>query len=156
MGKDTGVVAPNKQVATNGVASISGWATIQSMISSGGWNWATNSGTGILVTQNTLGSGNIGGWNYGEFQLFGTTAGNAYQFIAIGWNSTSSMFASTALGWSDPFNYATGSSASDPLGTTSFSQGGMNQFGVAPVPEPSTIALAGLGGLSLLLFRRRK
>jgi hypothetical protein len=26
----------------------------------------------------------------------------------------------------------------------------------APTPEPSTLALAGLGGLSLLLFRRRK
>jgi hypothetical protein len=26
----------------------------------------------------------------------------------------------------------------------------------APVPEPSTLALAGLGGLGLLLFRRRK
>jgi hypothetical protein len=28
--------------------------------------------------------------------------------------------------------------------------------GVAPVPEPTTLALAGLGGLGLLLFRRRK
>jgi len=28
--------------------------------------------------------------------------------------------------------------------------------GVEPVPEPSMLALAGLGGLSLLLFRRRK
>jgi hypothetical protein len=28
--------------------------------------------------------------------------------------------------------------------------------GVAPVPEPATLALASLGGLSLLLFRRRK
>jgi hypothetical protein len=27
---------------------------------------------------------------------------------------------------------------------------------ISPVPEPSTLALAGLGGLSLLLFRRRK
>jgi hypothetical protein len=26
----------------------------------------------------------------------------------------------------------------------------------APVPEPSTLALAGLSGLGLLLFRRRK
>jgi hypothetical protein len=29
-------------------------------------------------------------------------------------------------------------------------------FAVEPVPEPTTLALAGLGGLSLLLFRRRK
>jgi hypothetical protein len=27
---------------------------------------------------------------------------------------------------------------------------------INPVPEPTTLALAGLGGLSLLLFRRRK
>ncbi|MGB8369228.1 MAG: PEP-CTERM sorting domain-containing protein [Verrucomicrobiia bacterium] len=27
---------------------------------------------------------------------------------------------------------------------------------MVPVPEPSTMVLAGLGGLSLLLFRRRK
>lgn len=29
-------------------------------------------------------------------------------------------------------------------------------YSILPVPEPTTIALAGLGGLSLLLFRRRK
>jgi hypothetical protein len=31
------------------------------------------------------------------------------------------------------------------------------QFGViATVPEPATMALAGLGGLAMLMFRRRK
>lgn len=30
------------------------------------------------------------------------------------------------------------------------------RFTTAPVPEPSTLVLAGLGGLGLLLFRRRK
>ena len=29
-------------------------------------------------------------------------------------------------------------------------------YTVAPVPEPTTLALAGLSGLSLLLFRKRK
>jgi MYXO-CTERM domain-containing protein len=29
-------------------------------------------------------------------------------------------------------------------------------YNVAPTPEPSTLARAGLGGLGLLLFRRRK
>ncbi len=33
---------------------------------------------------------------------------------------------------------------------------GIPGFTVQPVPEPSTLALAGLGGLSLLLMRRRK
>jgi hypothetical protein len=34
--------------------------------------------------------------------------------------------------------------------------GGVDNFVISPVPEPTTLALAALGGLSLLLFRRRK
>ena len=34
--------------------------------------------------------------------------------------------------------------------------GGFNLYSVAAVPEPGTLALAALGGASLLLFRRRK
>jgi len=48
-------------------------------------------------------------------------------------------------------------------GTVMFSSGTpqtapafFHAFSVTPVPEPSTIALAGLGAASLLLFRRRK
>jgi hypothetical protein len=33
---------------------------------------------------------------------------------------------------------------------------GLTSFGVAPIPEPTTFALAGLGAAALLLFRRRK
>jgi hypothetical protein len=40
-------------------------------------------------------------------------------------------------------------------GATALAQGDYGS-GVAPVPEPTTLALAGLSGLSLLLFRRRK
>jgi hypothetical protein len=34
--------------------------------------------------------------------------------------------------------------------------GGVDNFVISPVPEPSTLALAGLSGLGLLVFRRRK
>lgn len=40
-------------------------------------------------------------------------------------------------------------------GETTLSQGDYGS-GIAPVPEPTTLALAGLGGLSLMAFRRRK
>jgi hypothetical protein len=34
--------------------------------------------------------------------------------------------------------------------------GGITLMSTTTIPEPSTLALAGLGSLSLLLFRRRK
>ena len=40
-------------------------------------------------------------------------------------------------------------------GETTLAQGDYGS-GIAPAPEPTTLALAGFGGLSLLLFRRRK
>jgi hypothetical protein len=43
-----------------------------------------------------------------------------------------------------------------PAGLTPSVFPGSFSLGLVYVPEPSTIALAGLGGLSLLLFRRRK
>lgn len=59
-----------------------------------------------------------------------------------------------AVGWSDLFNYSSPTSVMSAPGP--FNAAGMTAFGVTPVPEPVTFALAGLGGLSLLLFRRRK
>jgi len=45
--------------------------------------------------------------------------------------------------------------ATDPT-VLSLTDIGMQAFGVTAVPEPSTIALAGLGAAALLVFRRRK
>jgi hypothetical protein len=39
--------------------------------------------------------------------------------------------------------------------TTTGSAGSVGGFAALPVPEPTTLALAGLGGLSLLLMRRK-
>ncbi len=41
------------------------------------------------------------------------------------------------------------------MGVTGSSVGGFNMT-IIPVPEPSSMVLAGLGAASLLLFRRRK
>jgi hypothetical protein len=58
-----------------------------------------------------------------------------------------------ALGWSNSFNYTTGATVTATV--EEFNQSGMNPFGVALIPEPATLALAGLGGLSLFFLRRK-
>jgi hypothetical protein len=84
----------------------------------------------------------------------GITGGANYEMYLVAWNSaypdpTTAGLAGSLVGWSQAFSYATGASALATVVGTSEAA-----FGV--VPEPSTIALAGLGGLTLLLFRRRK
>jgi len=152
--------AANKQVATNGVASISNASSLNATLTGAGFTLGLN---GANVASGTIGSAAQGG--YGAFQLAGTTAGSTYEFIVVGWNASAGLTAIqnstyTAIGWSNPFNYITGANSSDPNGQLGLnSTGYMNQFGVAPlgvVPEPTTLALAGLSGASLLLFRRRK
>jgi hypothetical protein len=91
----------------------------------------------------------------------------AYTFYMVAWYAGVSgtdntiALASAAgdyVGWSKAFNYTTTVSASPPPATMNsalipaFFVGGS----IAPTPEPGTMALAALGGASLLLFRRRK
>jgi len=141
-------------VPTNGVTSVPvGWSAITVMLSSG-WTAAMNGSTPAVLTL----ANSTGIINYGHFPLAGTSGGTAYEFVTIGWNASAGTSpASVAdLGWSNPFDYTTGVGLMDPVGETEFNQDGMDPFGIAPVPEPATLALAGLGALSLLLFRRRK
>src|SRR5208282_2519663 len=62
------------------------------------------------------------------------------------------------VGWSQAFQYTPVTSTGSPPPTpTTMNQGLVGNYVVGGIiPEPTTIALAGLGGLSLLLFRRRK
>ena len=56
-------------------------------------------------------------------------------------------------------SYVTGSGASAVLNLDILNYAYENsgaQIQMGPVPEPSTLALAGLGGMGMLLFRRRK
>jgi len=71
----------------------------------------------------------------------------------VGW--TGSALSTGALAWSN----GTGApNASPPVIATAVLTGaaGYNGLVLAPIPEPSTIALAGLGAAALLIFRRRK
>jgi len=148
-------------LSTSATSAPFGWSTLNSMTASGGWTWGVNNGTNGTAGQ-AIGTVNpsglaVGGFVYNgaaPFQVVGTSAGTSYEIVAVAWNGA--FGTSANLGWSSAFTYATGASASDPTGTVNFSGNGMVPFGVAPVPEPTTMALAALGGASLLLFRRKK
>jgi len=143
-----------------------------STVLSGGWLYT---GTGAT---NALGAGRLsGGATAGTTQNDGVGSGN--QFIVVGWSSNvatnglagwltvSNCLAagswSTLNGGIGYFGVSTvGTGVGQPntspeqlFGGATGIQSGFTLFAV-PVPEPSTMALAGLGGLSLLLFRRRK
>lgn len=153
----TGSATALQQTATNGVVGMAP-INLNTVLTGAGWTLGLNGATPAVGQSG--GAGNLG---YGQFQLAGTTAGGTYEMIIVGWNAAAGVGAIlngsyTAAGWSNPFNYLTGSSASDPNGTVGVGAAPYgNQFGIIPtVPEPGTLALAALGGASLLLFRRRK
>ena len=135
-------------------------ATAWSTILDGQFNVATNSGTGAVVTYTTSSTGVI---NYNSGNSFGvanTSSSTTYTIYEISWPSTyatpaAAQTAGAAVGWSTPLQYA----AVNNLGTAQTMVGSFASFGTfvpAPVPEPATMALAAIGGASLLLFRRRK
>jgi hypothetical protein len=150
--------------ASTGVANASSaWATIQTMLSSG-WTVAENFATSNEVDNADTASGVAkGDFNYnsgGSFQLAGTAAGGSYEFVVIAWDNLTGAGTieqaedPQAVGWSDSFTYQTGATPGSAI--SNFSVSGETAFGVSPVPEPASLALAGLGGLSMLFLRRRK
>jgi len=114
-------------------------------------------GGNAVVAQPVLANGSF---NYGNVPINGTTAGNTVYCYEIAWNggyATPALAAAggASLGWGNVWSYSLTAStqAAGSIGAAA------NQFGVGqyvPIPEPATMALGGLGALSLLLFRRRK
>jgi hypothetical protein len=123
------------------------------------------------------GSGTNGGTRSGQVSgaasiNVGTATG---EFVVLGWsanigstwaNVQTYLLSPTALGSpafvgesavSGVITLGNGSSIPTPL-LFNASAPSLQGFtlGLVPVPEPTTMVLAGLGGLSLLLFRRRK
>ncbi len=133
-----------------------------SLLNDPNYRLANNSGSLITALTTTgLGAGNF---SAGDVPIDNSTAGASLTLIVIGWNSAYATpqlaaAANAAVGWSAPVTYASG--ASSIATVLNMTQSGLAAFGVdtlAPVvvPEPTTLALAGLSGASLLLFRRKK
>jgi PEP-CTERM motif len=143
---DTGLGATNNVSGTAGrlnpISPSSGatvpWAngTTNSIVLVG---WSSNLGTTWGVVSNLLATSTYAGVLAGQNGFFGvSTAGYinpSGTFVGV------NVFGTSGQTYGLPIN---------SINTQLY------LLPVAPVPEPSTIALAGLGGLSLLLFRRRK
>lgn len=151
-------------IPTTGGSVTSGWSDIATMIASGTWSVANNATTAAEADVADHASGvTIGGIGYGSFDLNmgSVAAGSTITMVVVGWDNLtggttleSAEAANAALGWSSAFSYTTGASSSTPVDT--LNTAGFTAFGVSPTPEPTTLALAGLGGLSMLFLRRRK
>jgi hypothetical protein len=137
------------------------------------WADITTGDTHFTAVQGTGGAGTVafftstatGGGVYNSSKGYfagNLTGGVTYNFYEVAWYagaanqySTLALAAAgnTYVGWSQVFSY-TALTGGVPANLTASNVGNFDVGGI--VPEPSTMALAGLGGLSLLLFRRRK
>ena len=140
-----------------------------------GWSLATLNGGGALFATNGVIAGSVAGNNTSGGVQVNMVNGTAFKVELVGWSASLGTDITTVLGeyssgsWNANgyFGYTTvgtmtpaaAAGGGDPsLFSTTWANNTMTLWSVAPVgvPEPSTMALAALGGASLLLFRRRK
>lgn len=114
---------------------------------------AADGGAGANTTFNETGDHGTFVTSTGDALLNGYSSGSA-TFVVVAF-SGSSYDTSTYRGHSAGFTLtpATGSSSAPTIGSSS---GGMPAFGVYATPEPSILALSGIGAAALMLFRRKK
>jgi len=128
--------------------------TADQLITSGTY-FAANApmfGAGPLTEANQ--DNGAGFFDGGTINITGTGAGT-YSLVAVAYSGAASYSAALTTpgawaGRSGVFQAVLVTGANPPNTTV------VPTFAVAPVPEPSTFALAGLGLAGLLIFRRRK
>ena len=147
-------------VPTNATVLNSTWSTAAAwndILNDPNFTLAVDNNTSATAITRTFSSGAIY-YNSGNvFTVSGTTPSTTYSLFMIGWDGNYSTpqlaaAADAAVGWSQAFQYTATSQTTVPNSMV----GVTPPFGVVGAPEPTTLALAGLGILSLLAFRRRK
>jgi hypothetical protein len=89
------------------------------------------------------------------FAVPGGAVGGTATFEVVAYPTVDGSYAAAAYrGHSAPFTLTMMSGIAVP--PTANAGPAFTTFSTSPVPEPGTLALVGLGGLSLLLFRRKK
>jgi hypothetical protein len=138
------------------------WTDVQAQnaLSGSTFQFASSSFIGGAVTGFTLANGSISFASGGNFDITGTLSSTPYTLMLVSWDRQYSSFANAAanngaIGWSVPIQVTSGTGLTDNS-VTSAPFGQFGTFPGGPVPEPGTMALAALGGASLLLFRRKK
>ncbi len=138
----------------------------------------SSASAGKLIVLNSNGAAVVPGWVGG----IGTQGGTTNNIILVGWSSNlgtswtavsslltswatesqtvvgTAYFGESNVGYLVPNTGSTGATVfAAAAGLNGVPIASLNtQLYALPIPEPATFALAGLGGLSLLLFRRRK
>jgi hypothetical protein len=147
------------------------------------WNIITTNGAGATLTSMIANNGSAPGGLLGPGGTSGIAVnlapGTTYEVMLVGWSSNegsswatvsaelagnsnagnwtaNGYFGEETIGTITPF--ATAGTGDPSIFPTVYANGTMSLFAVAPSvsPEPTTLALAGLGGLSMLFLRRRK
>lgn len=106
-----------------------------------------------------------GRFSGGAYTLDGIAAGATAIATVVAWNGNFASYdaavaGNASIGVAPTFNIATGGVGEPPTTPTSIVTAGFAGTTAFPqasvVPEPSSLALAGLGAAALLIFRRRK
>jgi PEP-CTERM motif len=133
-----------------GIALIAADGTLQNITTSGGVTEAPSQS--VLVGGGLLNSASEGTYTIGTSGTLATTASIYYALVFTG--GTGGVEGAVVL-TSTGSTYAPGT-AQAPDQAAGLWPGNQQNVLLAPTPEPTSLALAGLGGLSMLFLRRRK
>jgi hypothetical protein len=134
-------------VATPTVGLIAGGSGLSAgdILYSGGSQFQSSIAPGTYYVE-------IAGWSSGLGSSWATVSGE----LADSFQGESGFYFGEAYSGSANFTTAVAAPGNNVIGADGIANGGLVLFSTTPVPEPATLALAGLGGLSMLFLRRRK